>query len=446
MTALTASEAYARAAQAFAARNSKSKAIYDEATKSLPGGNTRSSIFYQPFPLSVECAEAARLYDVDGHEYTDFLGEYSAGLYGHSDPTILRTISDTLRNGLNFGSQHENENKLATAIKARFPSIDLLRFTNSGTEATLLALAASTAFTRRKKVVVFEGGYHGGAFTFRTGKSSPINAPFEYLIARYNDVQSVHELLNDPENAGQVAAILVEPMQGSGGAIVARRDFLINLREAATDAGSVLIFDEVMTARMHEGGGIQSQFPLELRPDLTTLGKYIGGGMSFGAFGGKRAIMDMFDPRNANGLTHAGTYNNNTLTMSAGLTGLEQIFTPQRARELHEAGEELRRSLLEVAEGTLMTVTGCGSLMCFHFTATDPKDIRSLRDVQDHNRTLGDLLHLFLLEKGYYIGRRGFMALCLPLSAQDYEGFVRTIKEFLSTYASLVVSESRPRL
>lgn len=288
----------------FTNRNPKSKSVHDAAINALPGGNTRSVLYYHPFPLSIKTAKGSILTDVDGHEYIDLLGEYTAGLYGHSEPTIIKAIIEATNRGLNFGSQHEDEVRLANLVKKRFPSIDLLRFTNSGTEATLMALSAAKAYTGRGKILVFDGGYHGGAFTFKDMKSSVVNAPHEYLIATYNDLHSVHRLLQANKNA--VAAILVEPMMGSGGAIPPVMGFLEGLRKAATDAGSVLIFDEVMTSRMHAGGGIQSQLPAAAAPDMTTLGKYIGGGMSFGAFGGKKAIMELFDPRKPGALQHAG--------------------------------------------------------------------------------------------------------------------------------------------
>ena len=350
MAAEASREAYEKLAKSYIARNPKSKEIYDRATQSMPGGNTRSVLFFHPFPLSIAWAEEAKLYDKDGHAYVDFLGEYTAGLYGHSDPVILNAISEAAKRGLNFGSHHEDEEKLAALVKKRF-NLDLLRFTNSGTEATLMALAAAKAYTGKKKIVVFDGAYHGGAFIFKDGKSNVINAPHEYLIATYNDISSVHKLVSAPANRDDVAAIIVEGMVGSGGAIAADRSFLEGLRKAANESNAVLIFDEVMTSRMYEGGGIQSQLSAQLRPDMTTLGKYIGGGLSFGCFGGKRSILELFDPRRANALGHAGTFNNNVLTMAAGRAGLEEVFTPERARKLHERGDKLRESLQEASRG-----------------------------------------------------------------------------------------------
>ena len=161
MSVESAQHLYNAAAERFARRNPNSQAIYERATKSLPGGNTRSVLYYHPFPVSISRAEKATLYDVDGHSYVDLLGEYTAGLYGHSEPVIVQAISAAAKRGLSFGSQHEDEARLAELVKARFPSMELLRFTNSGTEATIMALTAAKAFSGRQKIFVFGGAYHG---------------------------------------------------------------------------------------------------------------------------------------------------------------------------------------------------------------------------------------------------------------------------------------------
>lgn len=230
-------------------------------------------LFYHPFPVSVSSASGSSLTSADGHIYTDLLGEYTAGLYGHSEPIITKAITEAVSRGLSFGSQHEDEVKLAELIKERFPSIDLLRFTNSGTEATLMAIAAAKVYTGKNKILVFANAYHGGVFSFKGEHSSPVNAPHEYLIATYNDIDSVRSILNDTQSNGEdLAAILVEPMMGSGGAIPASDDFLVNLKRFAVKKKAVLIYDEVMTSRMYEGGGIQSRLPERYGPDMTTLG------------------------------------------------------------------------------------------------------------------------------------------------------------------------------
>lgn len=434
------SQAYATAEKAYIDRNPTSHQIYKDATEALPGGNTRTVLYYAPFPLSIDHATGSRLHDVDGHTYTDLLGEYTAGLYGHSEPTITSAIKAAVDRGLSFGSQHADEVRLAEAVKARFaPNMELLRFTNSGTEATLMALAVAKAYTQREKILVFSGAYHGGAFSFKGGVSGPVNAPHQYLIARYNSLDSVRHLVSKPENQHGLAAILVEPMIGSGGAIPGDKDFLEGLRSIANETGAVVIFDEVMTSRMYSGNGMQSQLAVESRPDLTTLGKWIGGGMSFGAFGGRREIMALFDPREAGSLAHAGTFNNNVLTMAAGRAGMEKVFTPERARELHERGEALRERLREISKGTLMKWTGLGSIMNVTFTTTPVEQIKCVENFGKPVKELGDLLHLFLLESGYYMARRGFIALSLALADEDLDGFVSAVQEFLRQYQPLLV-------
>jgi glutamate-1-semialdehyde 2,1-aminomutase len=265
----------------------------------MPGGNTRTVLFTVPFPLRVEKGEGATITDVDGHSYLDLLGEYSAGIYGHSHPRIIAAAKAALDNGLNFGAHHEGEVKLAEVVTKRF-NMDLVRFTNSGTEANMMALAAARCFTGRAKIMPMEGGYHGGTLYFSHG-ASPVNAPFDCVMGHFNDVEATRKLI--AANADELADVILEPMLGGGGGISASPAFLAMLREETAKRGIVLIFDEVMTSRLHPGG---LSAKLGIEPDLKTLGKYVGGGMSFGAFGGKQAIMALFDPTNPDALPHAG--------------------------------------------------------------------------------------------------------------------------------------------
>src|SRR6202040_1722996 len=314
--------ALSEAEELYAARNPKSAALYEAACASLPGGNTRSAIYAEPFPLTMVRGEGAHLWDADGHEYVDFLSEFTAGLYGHSHPAIRRALDEALDSGWNMGAHGPAEARFAKAICDRFPSIELVRFTNSGTEANLMAVAAARAITGRPKILVFKGGYHGGVFYFR-GHGSALNAPFDFLLGPFNDLDAV-EAVVQPHRA-ELAAILIEPMQGTTGCILAERSFLAGLRALADETGAFLIFDEVMTSRLAPGG---LQEVHGILPDMTTLGKYVGGGMSFGAFGGAARIMEWFAPRRADGFQHAGTFNNNVLTMNAGHVGLTEIYTP----------------------------------------------------------------------------------------------------------------------
>jgi glutamate-1-semialdehyde 2,1-aminomutase len=427
---IDAAAALAEAEELYRARNPKSLAQHQAACAALPGGNTRSAIHVDPFPLTMARAEGARLWDLDGHEYVDFLSEFTAGIYGHSHPAIRQAITAALDGGLNFGAHNATEARFAAAICARFPSIELVRFTNSGTEANLMAVSAARAITGRPKILVFEGGYHGGVFYFR-GHGSPLNAPFEYLLGRYNDLASVEALVS-PYRA-ELAAILVEPMQGTTGCIPAERSFLSGLRALASDTGALLIFDEVMTSRLAPGG---LQELHGILPDLTTLGKYVGGGISFGAFGGRADIMERFDPRRRDAFQHAGTFNNNVLTMNAGLVGLTELYTPERARALNAWGDGLRERLNAVVRrhGLAMQFTGLGSMFSVHMTDAP---VRSQEDAERGNALLRDLFYFDLLARAIWFAKRGMFALSIALDENDGDKLVDAVEEFADTRARL---------
>jgi glutamate-1-semialdehyde 2,1-aminomutase len=411
----------------FTAANPKSLAQWHKAQGSMPGGNTRTVLFHPPFPLTIARGEGAHLWDADGHRYADFLNDFTAGLYGHSHPTIREALARALDAGVSFGGHTAMEEKLAALVCARFPSIELVRFTNSGTEASLMAVLAARAVTGRPRVLVFEGGYHGGVFYFGPD-GSPLNMPVDWLMARYNDTAATGDLIE--AHAGELAAILVEPMQGAGGCIPAASGFLEMLRAAADRHGIVLIFDEVMTSRLAPGG---LQEKLGVLPDLTVLGKYLGGGLAFGAFGGRADIMGRFDPAAPGAFPHAGTFNNDALTMAAGAAGLEEVFTPETAVALNARGDALRDRLnaLGRSAGVPIQVTGHGSIMNVHFRAGE---VRRVDDTRAGDQTALALFHLEMLARGQYTSRRGFMSLSLPLGDEDIDGFVAATEDFLATY------------
>ncbi len=392
---------------AYATRNPLSRKQHEIACLAMPGGNTRSVLYHDPFPLAVERGEGAYIWDLDGHRYVDFLGDFTSGLYGHSNPVIQRAIEQALAKGLSLSGHNVIEPELAGLIVQRFPSIELVRFTNSGTEANLMALSAARVHTGRSKVMVFSGGYHGGLLSF--GGSTPLNVPFEFVVGKYNDVSGAERLIR--ENAADLAAILVEPIQGASGCIPASTAFLAHLRKAASEVGAVLIFDEVMTSRLSVGG---RQLTLDIIPDITTLGKYFGGGMSFGAFGGNSEIMLMFDPREPGHLVHSGTFNNNVLSMAAGAAGLSTVLTAETLELLNNRGDNLRRGLNElcVRHGADMQFTGDGSLFTMHPTSAPVSSVEDLAACSSDER---DLFYFHLLANDIYIARRGFFALMLPI-------------------------------
>jgi glutamate-1-semialdehyde 2,1-aminomutase len=427
--------ALAEAQEQYRAANPKSLALHEAACAALPGGNTRHSIFAEPFPLTMVKGEGAHLWDADGHEYVDFLSEFTAGLFGHSHPAIRRALDAALDSGWNMGAQGPAEARFAAAICDRFPSIDLVRFTNSGTEANLMAVAAARALTGRTKILVFKGGYHGGVFYFR-GKGSVVNAPYDFLLGDYND-SAVTRALVAPHR-DDLAAILIEPMLGGSGCIPATRDFLADLRALASETGAILIFDEVMTSRLAPGG---LQEVHGILPDMTTLGKYVGGGMSFGAFGGAAAIMEWFDPRRSDGFQHAGTFNNNVLTMNAGYVGLTEIYTPERARQLNRFGDGLRDRLNAIVRrrGLAMQFTGLGSMIGVHMTDAP---ISCEADAKRGNADLLDLFYFDLLARGVWFAKRGMMALSIALDEADADQLAAAVEDFAETRSSLFTAHT----
>ena len=408
-------------------RNPNSARHQASAERVLPGGNTRTVLFYRPFPVVMARGEGCRLFDLDGHEYIDFLGEYTAGLFGHSHPVIRRAMSEAIDAGLNLAAHNQLEAELAAALCARFPSLERVRFTNSGTEANLMALSLARVVTGRPKLMVFEGAYHGGVFTFGGGNRA-LNAPFEFVIAPYNAPAECERLLL--QHADSLAAVIVEPMLGAGGCIPAEREFLTLLRARSQHVGALLIVDEVMTSRLGVSG-LHAEFGI--RPDLMTAGKYLGGGSSFGAFGGRAELMDRFDPRRPDALPHAGTFNNNVISMAGGLAAVTQVYTPDQVHALNARGEALRERLngLCRAARAPLQFTGVGSLLNSHGTS---RAVRSTQDLLGASQEVEALLFFDLLEQGFYLARRGFMALSLALGQSELDRLADAFGQFLARH------------
>jgi glutamate-1-semialdehyde 2,1-aminomutase len=427
----TIDQALAEAITRYRQARPASERIHAQATQSLPGGNTRSVLFFAPFPPAMARGEGCHLWDADGHRYLDALGEFTAGLFGHSEPAIRAAIDEALAGGLSLSSHTAREGALARELQRRFPALELLRFTNSGTEANLMALATATAHTGRRKVLVFRGGYHGGVLAF-AGGGSPVNVPHDWIVARYNDLDDVRARV--APHRGELAAILVEPMLGSGGCIPGEPAFLHGLRALADDTGALLVLDEVMTSRLSVGG---RQALLGLRPDLTTLGKYLGGGLSFGAFGGRAALMRGYDPRAQHAWQHAGTFNNNVLTMAAGLAGLTQVLSAERLHALNARGDALRQRLNAqlAGQGVALQFTGLGSLMQLQPLAGP---LRSADDLAAADDRVKALVFFELLARGVFMARRGFMALSLPFDDAACNTFAEALQDVVHTQRAVL--------
>ncbi len=378
---------------------------------------------FDPFPFRVASAAGRELTDVDGHTFLDLLGNYTAGLLGHSPEPVLTAVRAALDGGFALGAVHENEVRLAELLVERFESIEQIRFTNSGTEANLMALAVATHHTGRRTVIVFENGYHGGVLTFGAG-SNPVNVPHDFLILPYNDTDAFDAAI--AEHGSSIAAVLVEPMQGSGGCIPGRPEFLAALRSGCDDVGALLVFDEVMTSRFSVGGAQQLG---GLRPDLTTLGKYLAGGLTFGAFGGRSEVMAHFDHTTGGALGHAGTFNNNVASMAAGVAALSEMLTPDVLAATHRRGDRLRTGLGDVfsASGAPMCVSGVGSLMNVHGTHGP---VSSAADLADADDRLKEAFFFAMLDAGIYLARRGFIALSIEITDEDVDRVLEAAATF----------------
>lgn len=424
-------DALQAAEEAYRLRTPKSAALIARACELMPSGNTRSVLHFTPYPFVVTHAHDAVLQCADGHRYRDYLGDYSCGLYGHSDPVIRQALRAAIDAGLSFGAPNLHEAELARLLVDRYPSIEQVRFTNSGSEANLMAITAARAYTKREGLLVFNGGYHGGVL-YIADYAMHLNAPYDFIVGRFNDLQATRKAIG--RRGKEIAAILVEPMMGAGGCIPAQAAFLLGLRDLADECGAVLIFDEVMTSRLGPAG---AQGEYGVLPDMTTLGKYIGGGASFGGFGGRIEIMSQFDSRKPNTIMHGGTFNNNVLTMAAGSAGLREVFTPARAHALKERGDDLRGCINDcfARHQVRAQATGLGSLMAVHFT---DRSIEHPEDVADVNPQLRALFHLEMLARGIYFSRRSYLCLSLPQTPEDDRALLTVLAEVLERFGAVL--------
>ena len=401
-------------------------AMHAEASEVMPGGNTRTVLYHPPFPLRIASGQGQRVVDVDGHEYVDMLGEYTAGLYGHSQKTILDAVRAAMDDGISLAGHNVYEARLARLLVDRFPALELVRFTNSGTEANLMAISLARVVTGKPAIAVMRGGYHGGLLYYGGG-GSPVNAPYEAIVLDYNDVDGARAAIR--EHADRLAAVVVEPVLGSGGVIPATQEFLGALRDESAAHGVLLILDEVMTSRLSPQGAA----PLYgVQPDLLTLGKYLGGGLSFGAFGGRADLMARFDPSQPGALPHAGTFNNNVLSMAAGLAGLTEVLDDATLDAVNARGDRLRATLNDVMAPYGWIATGRGSMIGVHPVAGPVDSPADLAGADDRRR---ELLFLDLLERGYYMAPRGFIALSIEVTDVDIDGFVDAVAACLAARA-----------
>ncbi len=420
-----------KAHQNFSDRNPQSRAYFDDARTVLPGGHTRTVLSHPPFPLLFVGGEGATLTDADGHHYIDLLGDYTAGLLGHSERRVIDAVTTALGRNVSVGGIHPAEARLGHLMCERF-GIERVRFTNSGTEANLMAITTAMQATQRSTIIAFLGGYHGGVLYFVSGPAAS-NAPYDFVVAPYNDLAGTTALIY--QHATDLAAVIIEPMLGSGGCVPADPEFLQGVFAAARSVGAVCIADEVMTSR-HGRKGLTAL--LGAQADITTYGKYIGGGFSFGAFGGTAALLDQFDTTPGTGrekiISHAGTFNNNIATMTAGTVVLGEVFTADVAEAHTSRGDEFRVQVADVLGRSALPVciSGYGSMMSLHASATQPAN-GTQASSRDH--ALQEMIYFGLLQRGVYTAFRGMMNIGLAHTDDQLSAALDALTETLHELA-----------
>ena len=424
----------------------RSKALWEEAKNYLPGGDSRNSIFWAPYPIFVDHASGCHVVDSDGVDRLDFIGTMTTLILGNSPKPVVDAVQQQMEQGVVYNAPNAHQIRLAKLLCERIPSFDLVRFTNSGTEATLNTIRAARAVTGRSKIAKVEGGYHGShdqvsvsvrVDPAKAGERSRPDAMAateglgegtldQVVVLPFNETEIARQILE--ENKDQLAAVIIEPMLGSVGMLPATTGFLAMLREFTAGNGVILIFDEVISYRASMGG---AQEYYGITPDMTSLGKIIGGGFSIGAFGGRRDIMDLYDPTAPGGarVAHAGTFNANPVTMLAGAATLEQL-TPDVYRKLAELTEYLRAGVLEVGKEleTPIQVTGLGSLFGLHFTSIE---LVGYRDIATEDSAFRHQVFLGLLNEGILMAANLVGAVSTEIGEAEIDAFTAALKRVL---------------
>jgi glutamate-1-semialdehyde 2,1-aminomutase len=430
-------------------KTAASRRFFAEARQYMPGGDSRSTLFYRPYPAVMERGEGCWLVDLDGNRLIDFTGNHSSLIHGYGHPLVLEAIERQLHKGTCFPGSSEPQLEFARLLCERIPSIEQIRFTNSGTESALNAIRAARAFTGRRKIAKVEGGYHGTADDVlvsihpSASEAGPRERPLatahskgllpdvtsNVTVLPFNEVEAARELIET--EAPELAAVLVEPVLGSAGMIPAERDYLHMLREVTARFGIVLIFDEVVSLRVAYGG---AQEYFGVRPDLTCLGKMIGGGFPLGAFGGRRDIMAMFDPSAGRpAIPHPGSHNANPIGMVAGTATLD-LLTPTILTQLNARAAAFRSDLTAAfgEAGIPVQVTGLGSLFAMHLTG---RPVRSYRDTLNADADLRHQIFLGLFNEGVLIDPRGVGNLSTAIGDDELRQFGGALRSVLDRLA-----------
>ncbi len=423
-----------REREAFEQRTPRSAERFARASAVFPGGDTRAATFYEPYPATIAETAGSRLVDVDGNEYVDLLFNYTSMITGHAHPVVAEAVASTYAKITPVGAPVVGQVELAEEIIGRVDSMEQLRFVNSGTEATMGATRIARAVTGRDTVVKAIGGYHGAypdldyfmrpeIFPAGIPASSPVR------LFHYNDPDGLERVLADC--GGDCAAVMLEPVLGAGGIIPPEDGFLEAARELTRATGALLVADEVISFRLARGG---AQERLGFEPDLTTLGKIIGGGLPIGALGGRAELLEVMVPGAERHVSISGTLNGNATTMAAGLATMNLLDEAAYAR-LEELGERFAHGLRAAIERTSAdaSVTHIGSLVNIHFTPEAPIDARG---AWSSDTVAAAAFHLGLMNRGFSIAPRGFCAMSTVTTEAEIDGALGAAEELLAELAS----------
>ena len=443
--------------ESYAVKRPRSCVLHEEACKYMPGGDTRTATYFEPFPHYIERGEGSYIYDADGNKLLDFQNNYTSLIHGHAHGHTVKAICEQIALGSAFTAPFELQTSLAKLLVERFPGIELVRFTNSGTEANMHALRIARAFTGKAKIIKTEGGYHGTTDVFEASVDPNIkkagnlnnirvipeskgvseNALKDVIVTPFNDVERTKKVIQ--ENQKDTACLIIEPVMGSAGQITPLPEYLKAIRELTEQYGILLIFDEVVTGRLSYGG---AQALYGVTPDITTLGKIIGGGTPIGAFGGREDIMRLYDPKEKK-MYHSGTFNGNALTMAAGLATMSD-YDRQAVDYVNYLGDRFRLGLSEIIKnlGVRIRVNGVGSLYNTVFT---DKPVVNYRDMASSHESLNQILFMLLLNKGVFIAPRGMFCMSTAMKPEDIDFGIRMTEEALKEMKP-IIGEVAPEL
>jgi glutamate-1-semialdehyde 2,1-aminomutase len=405
---------------------SKSAAVAKRAERVMPGGDTRSVQQYRPYSLTIVRGEGPFLFDADGNRYIDLLGNYTSLVHGNAYPPIVEAIREAAANGTAWPARSHAQVELAELLCNRVRSVEQVRFCNSGTEAGMLAAHVARRMTGRKYILMARHGYHGSYDDLEVGLAGQEGE--RTMLADFGDPDAFEALLS--ERGKEIAAVFLEPVLGSAGIVIPSPTFLSRVREATRRAGVVLVIDEVITLRLATGGAQQL---FNVQPDLTMMGKIIGGGLPVGALGGAASLMSCLDPRNRGAMWHSGTFNGNPLTCAAGAISVREL-TKDRIDEMDRLSDRLARELKQAAMAVELpfSVRRVGSLMNVFFLNDPPPPTITREDA----KLIGEF-HLAALNHGLFLAPRGMIALSTVMTDELVTEIIERARQALQDVASV---------